>query len=849
MKLKYVLLTIVSLGLLGALLIPAPIVVTAADNLAANGDLELGTTSGWEIDSAAIDSAVKYDGNYSLKLTATSAYMGAAYKTIPVRSNATVTVSFYYRYASTPGSKLYHVYTYQGPDVYGSPYGSDADASFTAPSGCEDISTWKQVSYTFNSGNYTAITLKFCPNGSGGTTCYIDNLVVTAQGGDEVEMAPYLTSFGTKMGRPKDTASNLIKQGGFETANGAPWLATTFMKGEMWVEEDPTAPEGSHSLYVGAESAPTWHTFPVTVEKYTQYTFSAWVKSPCLSENNRATATFGVANAETGDFLIYEPYDGNGYGAASLSTEEKQLMATAPDGEWHLRSVTFYSGSHDEVLIAVYGAQSQLYLDDIALYKSAYGVEYISSLRTDTISIVDNSGNKYCADEDSLVEGIYMTTEKAQRTWSKNPAWRNGFLSFTATGDAHGTALKYTASAKTAHKLHYIDWIDVQPHTSYTLTMDVKRLATGGGRIALLDDNYDSPKEFYTVVFTAKDSDWMTYSITFNTRSYSRIGFAVVDGGGSALIDEVRLFETAKGIATAPVEEQPTRKPVCHSTSVMEMTGGEMPLINGDFESGDWTGWDPYQASAITADAAYGGGYGLHLKGDGSWGAMLEQVNIPVIDGKTYTLSYWYKANRSGANVTIKGGTTGTQYAYDWVADTEWTHITQTFTVEGDTTVVFNACGGGDGVAEDVYLDSVRLIPADSTALLGVAFLMEVQGYHITMDEGCRFDAPLATVDPYEDGRTYRLLRMGAVMTNKASVGTDAALMTLSQANGSTVTDVVAVYLWSTSDTGCQFAVRVPNVPLAHSATRIYARPYYVFEKDGEEIVVYGDIYSRSYDG
>jgi hypothetical protein len=36
-------------------------------------------------------------------------------------------------------------------------------------------------------------------------------------------------------------------------------------------------------------------------------------------------------------------------------------------------------------------------------------------------------------------------------------------------------------------------------------------------------------------------------------------------------------------------------------------------------------------------------------------------------------------------------------------------------------------------------------------------------------------------------------------------------------------------------------------VPQANANTQIYARPYYVFEKDGEEIVVYGDIVHRSY--
>lgn len=847
MKLKYVLLAIVSLGLLGALLIPAPVAVIAADNLAANGDLELGNTNGWEIDSAAIDSSVKYAGNYSLKLTATTAYSGAAYKTIPVRKNATVTVSFYYRYASDPGSKLYHVYTYQGADTNVGPY-SNADKSFTKPTGCNGISTWQQVTYTFNSGNYTAVTLKFCPSGNGGTACYIDNLVVTSEGGDTTEVAPYLTSFGTKMGRPKDVASNVIQNGSFETNAAAQWNNSNFLSGGVQVVEDSTAPEGSHSLYFDGSNlqTPAWHGFLVSVEPYTQYTFSAWVKSPRLSASNNATATFGVANGNK--FLVYEPYNGNGHGAATISTPKMQLMATAPDDEWHLRSVTFYSGSHTTIGIALYGAESQLYLDDIALFKSSNGVEYISPLRTDTLTAGNNSGNQYCADADSLIEGIYMTTNDAQLSWSNNPAWRNGFLSFVSIGGAHGTVLQYTASAHTERQLHYIDWIDVKPNTSYTLTLDVKRQVAGGGRIALLDDDYDSPKEYYIIPFHTTDGDWVTHSITFNSGVYSCVGFAIVDGGGQVQMDNVRLFEAAKGIAVAPAEGQPTLKPVCNSTSVMEMSGGETPLTNGDFEQGSLFGWDVYQQTVLSAEAAYGSSYGVHLKGDGSWGAMLEQVNIPVVDGKTYTLTYRYKANRSGANVTLKGSTTGTQYAYEWAGNTAWTYVTQTFTVEGDTALVLNLCGGGNGVAEDLYVDNFRLIPEDSTTLLGVAFLMELQGNRIYMDNRHRVNLSSATVNPYEDERAYRLLRMGAVMTNQTAIGEDSSAMVLSNVNNDTVADVPVQYLWDVSEDGCQFAVRVVNVPAANSDTLIYARPYYVFSKGGKEIVVYGDIVSRSYD-
>lgn len=850
MKLKQTLSLILSLSLLMGLLAVGSLSTSAAENLAVNGDLEMGSTNGWEATGAAIDSSVKYGGNYSLKLTATSAYSGAAYKIVPVGKNATVTVSFYYRYASDPGSKTYHVYTYMGSNANAGTY-SNADKALSAPSGCDSITTWKQISYTFNSGDYANIYLKFCPGGNGGSTCYIDNLVVTATGGTTEKVEPYLTSFGTKYNRPSSANYNLIKNGGFESTTNAQWNAASFLKGELSVIADESAYAGEKSLYFDAGgTTPAWYTFPVAVEKYTQYTFSAWVKAPRLSATNNATATFGVANAETGKFLVYEPYNGNGHGSASISTPDMQLMTPSPDGAWHLRSVTFYSGTASTVNIAIYGAQSKLYLDDIALYKSSYGVEYISALRTGTITAANNNGNKYCEDAVSLIPSPHMTGNAAKEHWSANPAWRNGFLSFEDTGDSHAFALRYTASARPL-KLAYIDWIDVAPNTSYTLTMDVKRLASGDGRIALLDDNILNPAEFYTLSFSSTDEGWKTYSVTFNTGVYSRVGFAIVDGGGSVYIDKTRLFKTSQGIAAEPADtEMPVLKPEGGETSVMEM--GDTPptdvIRNGGFEQGSLANYIGYQSTEISADAAHTGAYGAHLKGDGSWGAMLEQINIPVKNGKSYAFTYWYKANKNGANITLKGTTTQTQYAYEWVANGEWTKVTAAFTVEGDTALILNVCGGGNGVAEDVYLDDVSLIEQDSGAPLGVAFLMDLEALGVTRNERMETNLTNATVDAFADGTGYRLVEMGALMTNKSSVGIDKASFTREALDTENrVVDVPAVYLYGVSETTATFAVRVVNVPSRHANTVIYARPYYVFEKDGEEITVYGDIYSRSY--
>ncbi len=467
-----------------------------------------------------------------------------------------------------------------------------------------------------------------------------------------------------------------------------------------------------------------------------------------------------------------------------------------------------------------------------------------------TITATANTGNKYCEDANSLIPTPHMTGASAENHWSDNPAWRNGFLSFEELGEDHASVLKYTASSRPLG-LTYLDWIDVEPNTSYTLTMDVKRVSSGNGRIALLDDNINDPAEFYTVSFSSTDSEWKTYSITFNTGVYSRVGFAIVDLGGSAYIDKTRLFKTADGIATEPEDAlRPVLKPIGGETSVMEM--GEVVVTdaiqNGGFESGSLSGYAPYQSTVISSQAAYKGAYGAHLKGDGSWGALLEQYNIPVENGASYTFSYWYKANASGANITLKGNTTAAQYAYAWASVGEWTQVTATFTVSGDTTLLLNICGGGTGVAEDLYLDDVSLLKQGVGPDLGVAFLIELETVGATINERYVGDLTNATVDVYDDDESYKLVEMGALLTNKTSIANDLSLFNREYLDGGDrLVDVPAVKLYKVTDTTASYAVRLINIPYAYANTLIYARPYYVFEKDGQEIVVYGDVYSRSY--
>ena len=131
---------------------------------------------------------------------------------------------------------------------------------------------------------------------------------------------------------------------------------------------------------------------------------------------------------------------------------------------------------------------------------------------------------------------------------------------------------------------------------------------------------------------------------------------------------------------------------------------------------------------------------------------------------------------------------------------------------------------------------------------LGLAFKFTIKAKGVSYNmvkNSPEADLTNATIDAFDDGNEYKLVAMGAIVTNDITIGmTD---MTKDDVDGKKVLDVNAKYLIELDETTASYAVRITNIPVANESTIIYARAYYVFEYEGRLITVYDDIQAQNY--
>lgn len=474
-----------------------------------------------------------------------------------------------------------------------------------------------------------------------------------------------LTSFGTNLNRPYQESCDLIDNGSFESDGGGQWNSSAFLGSAVNVVKDSTAPDGHYSLHFDTRgtNTPKWYTFTVEVLPNTNYTLSAWVKGNYISDDNRFYASFGVLNPATQTFAVYSSYNGR------RSRQDSQIYPTAWDDEWHLRSVTFNSGNHTEVVLGLYGCSSEIWLDDIALYQQPNGVTYLSDTAGGVVTFSYDYEYIRCEPSKSITENVRMDDAKSTY-WQQGGGWDNGFMSIVNAPGGYGKALKYTGSANPVG-ISYIKWIPVQKNTEYIVTFDYKVVKEGDARIRLGVEQGDSitafvSVELYGASMYEDDNGWCTFSTKLHTDTFDKLAFIVTDLGGEVYMDNIRLFLPQDGSdvrdvggsggTTAPVV-RPTATTAPSSTQTQPVVTKPLPTQTEGEETttttvveADTTATAPTQTQATTSAPAED--TPTHSEGDpasalpiGLWIGVAAAVLL--IAGGVAALLIWRKKKQS----------------------------------------------------------------------------------------------------------------------------------------------------------------------------------------------------------
>ena len=330
--------------------------------------------------------------------------------------------------------------------------------------------------------------------------------------------------------------------------------------------------------------------------------------------------------------------------------------------EWNEYTVKINSGNCTNLVLLLqyngYAADGQIFwLDDIVITKAEGGAPVVPPV-----------------DENGVVNGGFETgNATGWETWQSTEictdAAHNGSFGAHLLGDGGwGGLLNQTFTVIPGQQYKLSFWINVNASG-----VNVQFTDGSGASIEGAGGWFDGSKKDHLVewVFTATDDS-------------ARINFC---GSGTGAAEDVYVDDITR--------------------SEMKTASFDGYVTNGDFETGDASGWETWQDTVISGDAAHSGSFGAHLLGDGSWGGLLNQT-FTVVPGEQYTLSFWINVNNSGVNVQVTDGSGASiEGAGGWFDGSKKDHLVEWAFTATDDSVKINFCGSGSGNAEDVYVDDV----------------------------------------------------------------------------------------------------------------------------------------------
>lgn len=415
---------------------------------------------------------------------------------------------------------------------------------------------------------------------------------------------------------------------------------------------------------------------------------------------------------------------------------------------------------------------------------------------------------------------------------------------------------------------------------------DTNKFATYGNAGGSYDGHYSNPET--QLRSTATDDNWHLRSVTFYVGENNSIVKIGMYGLKSTMyVDDISVHLLSKGTKYVGNQSGALSASTSVTNKYCESEDNLIPdcNMNGNPSKDFWSkssGWNNgfLEFNKDATSAAHGNA--LHFKGTSPASNKTYRYIkfVPVEPNTSYTVSFDYRVVKTGNPLVFIDNNINKNAEFHTPnlgsASNSWKEYAFTF-----NTGNYNRIGivFKDGTGE-AYFDDFRFFKSSDgistepeeeifptlkhtggeesrmemdSGKLGLAFRFNLACTGVTVNGQYIGDYTNGKVDPFENGGEYKLIAAGAVMTNDASVGQDESRFIRENENkndAKTVVDVNAKYLFADhhrehfgiEGDGISYAVRITNIPEAHKGTVIYARPYYVFEYEGKEITVYGDI-------
>ena len=790
--------------------------VTAAhDGYIVDGGFESGTMNFTPNSTKGAISTEAHTGNYSVAGTSATKYDIYAQKYVRVEKNTDYTFKFWAK--ASGDSKDLRLY------INAKKFSSTSSNDLRGTYSTHKVNTaWAEYTVTFNSGSNTEVALTLCSSGSS-STFYLDDLTLIGPSSitpDEPGDEP-----ATPENPYEPVEGNLLQNPSFETGDFTGWSTysgTTITEANV------------HSGKYAIQSVNTtteWGTMTkqtVSVTANTDYILTYWY----YYDGSDASASFyAMANNSSGTIK---------------STHVKNMTPNT----WTQVTVEFNSASNTSIIVyaknGTANSTGTYYFDDFVLVKvGSTEPEQPENPGTTTDPVIP-AGNL-------VSNSTFENNSKSGWTVYNGTAVSNakpktGSYSLLCKGSGWNGIAHTTFNTEVGKSYQVSFWYYID---TAGFNWKVSGENTGTSYAAAWQNTNLGSWQQIVVEFIADDTK-------------TRINFSGLDGSSSPVfyLDDVFAVEVLG-------------------------PSNDGFIVNGDFEVGKTTGWSVHQSTKISAEAANGSMYGANLIGNGGWGGMLNQ-SFKTTKGLKYVLTLDLKVNNYGVNLQVRNKADDATLASKWFSlaqNGEWATYTFEFTAVSTDTYL-NFCGGGGGSStggENVYVDNIKIVeipcehvydsiqddecntcghirPVDIVDIIeggqtsisedvnGLAFKFEITATGASTDNNNKYVSGSASINPYGNDNAYTLVTMGAVITNQADKATE-ALLNLNTINGKSIINIEANYLLDSEDGSVAFATRIVNIPDEGKDTAIYARCYYVFEKDGELIVIYDDIVSKSYNG